>query len=369
MEPELPSLRLRTEQAARDLEKLGYAVIRGVLTRDEAQDYHRRIWDCLTRASDGVLAPDRDYKSMAAKDLPAHKHGISESYRLNHSPPVRELRRRREFLDIYKWLYGEKKGQYSAQQMTCSMDRINFKFPGRPYKSQGDWPHMDQCPRQLGRITIQSYVSLTDAPPEAPGNRLYEGSHAVFAERWAYLRTSEKRDGWQMLNEQEASDLGEVCPLVKPVLEAGDMLLWDSRTVHSPSDGTDFSMGRCVVYLCYSPLWEALRDEKFWAKKKAAFEDCRATTHKPVPQKLFAKMPRAYGGVKPVFGSFDKQKLGITDEPIGVERLLFGFDKYDDDKHRLFPDEQLAEPLLTFVSPFMPMLPGQDEQPLKKTKK
>lgn len=361
MEPERESLRIKVEQAARDLESLGYAVLPGLFTSDECDQKLSEMWDCLERASQGVLKRDADFASMKASAMPAHKHGISESWRLNHAPPVRAMRRDERVIEVFARLFGTKR-------LTCSMDRVNFKFPGRKYKSQGDWPHMDQNPRQLGRITIQTYITLTDAPLDAPGNRLYEASHLVFAERWAYMRKSENRDNWQTLTSEEASELGKVCPLVKPVLRKGDMLLWDSRVAHSPSDGVDFTNGRFVVYICMSPLWEKANDTKFWAKKKAAFEECRATNHRPVPQKLFGKTPRAYGGVQPAFAEFDKTALGITDEPIGAERLLFGFDKYDA-QHELLPGVAIGQPLLSFVSPFTPLLPGVDEPVTKKQKK
>lgn len=357
MEVELPSLKLRIEQAARDLELYGYAVIKQVLSEEVCAQTCSEMWDCLAKASHGELTKETDYSKKMAKDMPSHKHGISEIYRLNHAPPIRALRCHPAVLEIYCRLYGSK-------QLTSSMDRVNFKFPGRRYKSQGDWPHLDQNPRLLGRVTIQSYITLKDAPEEAPGNRLYEGSHLLFAERWAYMRKADYTDGWQMLTETEANELGQVCPLVKPVLQKGDMLLWDSRTVHSPSDGTDFSDGRFVVYLCYNRLWEKANDTKFWAKKKEAFLDCRATSHRPVPQNLFGKYPRAYGGVQPAFSEFSKEDLGITDEPNDVERLLFGFDKYTDERHLLPNLVDCTEPLLKFVSPFTPLVPG--EKSIKK---
>lgn len=360
--------RLKIKQAAEDLERDGYAVISGVFSRDEAEALETEAWATLDKATGGELRRDRDYSRVLAKDLLPHKHGIVESFRFNHSPWVRKIRRDPRVVGIFAALYG-------TDQLVASMDRVNFKLPGKPYHSTKPWPHIDQNPRLLGRITIQSYLCLTDCGESAPGNRLYRGSHAVFESRFAYLRSDQSVENWQTLTETEASELEKVCPLVKPVLHKGDMLLWDSRTVHSPSDGTDFEDGRIVVYLCYNKLWEKAGDSKFRQKKKDAFVECRSTRHSPNPQHLFGKGPRTYGAEKAKYYEFSKEQLGITDEPIGAESYLFGFESYNgreglllgpDWKTEWRADEAGRLPLLTFTSPYTPLLPPHKTEKKKK---
>ena len=355
------------KQAALDLERDGYAVIRGVYSREEATQVEDAAWACLTKATGGALHQDRNYARELAKNLLPHKHGIIESHRFNHAPWVRQVRRDPRIISIFAALYG-------TDQLVASMDRVNFKLPGKVYAAAEPWPHIDQNPRRVGRITIQSYLCLTDMADEnAPGNRLYRGSHAVFATRFAYMRNDEKStENWQRLTEQEATDLDGVCPLVKPVLQKGDMLLWDSRTVHSPCDGTNFEGGRIVVYLCYNKLWEKAGDEAFLTKKKEAFLECRATRHSPNPQHKFGKGPRKFGNVAPRYAEFSKEQLGISDERVGAERYLFGFEAYRGreglllgaDWREPWRNEGVKLPLLEFCSPYVPLMP-----PVKKTKK
>lgn len=367
MEPEQPQQVITEElvqavrQAALDLEKKGWAVVPSLFSPAECDQLLADQWACFDAASDSRLNPHwskEEWARMKADDLPPHQHGIMTGWRINHCEPVRRVRRDRRCLFVFASLYG-------TDQLCGSMDRINFKFPGRTYRSVKPWPHVDQNPRRLGRVTVQSYVTMMDAPEDAPGNRLYEGSHAIFAEHWAYRRTTDAGD-WTTLDAQEAATLEQTCPLVKPVLHKGDMLLWDSRTVHSPCEGTS-KEGRYVIYLCYNKWWEKAGDVRAMLEKSRAFLDCRATSHSPLPQKCFPNKPRQYGS-KPVnYAEFDKQLLGIRDEPLGAEHYLFGFKPYEREGQLLGKNwrEQYGMPraLLQFVSPFDALEPP-GKQPL-----
>jgi hypothetical protein len=354
-------------QAADDLDKLGYAVIRGVYSNEEAEKIHSDMWSCLEKATEGKLHRDLDYTKKKAMDLLPHQHGIIHSYRINHAPPIRQVRRDPRILNIFASFYG-------TDQLTSSMDRINFKFPGKVYESRKPWPHVDQDPRLLGRVSIQSYLSLTDSGENAPGNRLYQGSHLVF-DTFFKDRRLEKGpvDNWVTLSDEEATKLEKTCPLVKPVLGKGDMLFWDSRTVHSPSDGSNFKEGRFVIYLCYNRLWEKSNDQTFLNKKREAFLRCSASRHTPIPQSLFPKGPRIYDSSKPPsYAEFTKEQLGIEDEPIGAEKYLFGFSSYKGREGLNLGEgwnKGREKPLLDFVSPFTNLINKQPVVEEKKSRK
>lgn len=354
----------KVRQAAIDLEEKGYAVIPGVYSQEECGQKIEAMWQHLNEISDGKLTPEKDYAHMRANELLPHKHGIIESWRFGHLRTIREIRRDKRIISIFALLYG-------TDQLTGSMDRVNFKFPGRPYKSAGTWPHVDQHAAKLERISIQSYVTFLDCDADSPGNRFYEGSHKIFGEFFAAKR-GDKAGDWNTLTDEERVSLPKRCPLVKPTCSAGSMILWDSRVVHDPSDGSNFDAGRFVVYVCYNKLWEKANDTKFWEKKKAAFLDCRSTSHAPLPQKMFAKCPRLYDGTKK--GPYDeipKNKLGITkpDEPIGAEQYLFGFRPYNQKEGCLLENGDWKRgieglPLLKFSSPFVNL--KESKRPLKK---
>ncbi len=358
-EIDIETLIEKVKQAALDLEENGYAVIPSVFTKEECVDIREKMWAHLYEISKDApfpLTPDQDYKKMKATDLLPHKHGIIESWRFNHFKTIREIRRDKRILWIFALLYG-------TDQLTGSMDRVNFKFPGRTYKSNGTWPHVDQHASKPDRITIQSYVTFFDCEADSPGNRLYKGSHKIFDEFFKAKRDAKAGD-WNKLTEEEKKTLPLQCPLVKPTYEAGSMLLWDSRTVHDPDDGSNFKEGRFVVYVCFNKLWEKKDDDKFLAQKKQAFLDCRSTSHAPLPQSMFGKTPRLYAGSEK--GRYDvipKDKLGLEDpdKPVDEEAYLFGFKRYRGKEGLLLGDKDWKSshgltpksvPLLSFVSPF-----------------
>jgi hypothetical protein len=375
----------RVVQAAKDLEEKGYAVVRGVLSDAECTESLSDMWDCLEKATDQKIHREANFSEMKATELLPHQHGILLSYRVNHATPCRRIRRHPRVMQVYATLYG-------TDQLTASMDRVNFKVPGKRYRSMKPWPHVDQDPRLVGRVTIQGLLTLTDASDqEDPGNRLYEGSHLIFEEFFAQRRgAGRKIDNWCTLDQGEEARLLQQCPLVKPLLQPGDLLLWDSRTVHSPSDGTNFEKGRFVVYVCYNKLWEKANDAQYWADKRDAFMACRASRHSPisdtVKESLFPERPRAYDlSNPPAYSEFTCEQLGIQQEPVGAESYLYGFSAYGGKEGCLLGPEwqqrwmqyvrelpALDEvstdssgenkltslPLLEFVSPFSPLLPG-----------
>lgn len=78
------------ERAALALDEHGYAVIDSVYSDEECDALYGEMWRLLEGA--GGLRRDLDYATMRADQLPPHKHGILESYRLNHAEFVRAVR-------------------------------------------------------------------------------------------------------------------------------------------------------------------------------------------------------------------------------------------------------------------------------------
>jgi hypothetical protein len=361
-----PELVQAVRDATEQLKSKGWAIVPSLFEPAECDDYLARYWKALGHATNGALHPEADYTGLRGRDLPPHSHGILLSHRANHAACVREMRADPRAIFVHAALQ-------NTDQLWSSLDRVCFKFPGRVYRAQQPWPHFDQTPRRTGLLYVQSYVTMMDAPLEEPSNQFYEGSHLVFGERWAYKRSTTQNKHFNLLTQEEAAKLGEKCPLVKPVLKKGDMLLWDSRTVHSPSDGTSAKQGRFVVYLCYSQLWGHGSAGGVDAKtKRLAFDNCLSTSHCPLPQKLNASRPDTRGQAAGPYDELDRERLGVPEKPTERERFLFGFDDYEGREGRLLGADwkeraglATQEPLLKFESPFAKMLPAYEKPELQ----
>lgn len=248
---------------------------------------------------------------------------------MNIAKPFRDLRKNPKVLAVYARLNG-------STCLVSSLDRVNWKFPGRKYTSKGSWAHVDQNARNLGLRYIQSYVTFTEGTKYSPQNRFYSGSHLKFEKFFQNRRTSKTGDAWLRLTPEDREAMVNIqkCPLVKPTCPEGSMILWDSRTVHDPDEGTKFDDGRLVVYLCYSKYCpEMARSKVFQRKKQDAFKDFRATPHAPFPQTVFGKTVRTYGEEAGLYDVIPVKSLGYPSAeaascPDASEELLFCFKPY-----------------------------------------
>lgn len=343
---EFKALLAKIDQAAEDLKTKGYAVIPSLFSKNECEEYKSRVWSFVEGLG---LKRTSNFGKTTASELLPHSHGIIHSYRWNHgkhslshkrpsnlflAKPFRDLRKNPKVLAVHSRLNG-------SSCLVSSLDRVNFKFPGRKYTSRDSWAHVDQNPRNLGLRYIQSYVTFMEGTEDSPQNRFYEGSHLKFEEFFKNKRNSTKTgEAWCRLTPGDREDIVNVhgCPLVKPTCPPGSMLLWDSRTIHDPDEGTEFQDGRLVVYLCYSRYCPEMESKPgFLKKKQEAFKTCRATPHAPFPQTLFGKAPRTYGGgggEEPTsFSEIPITSLGYSSAadastPDSWEDYLFCFQKY-----------------------------------------
>lgn len=329
--------------AVEDLKTKGYAIIESIIDEKTRLELISMMWDTLESESNNKINREKkNYSDMKMSELFPHKHGIIESYKFNHSEFVRKIRTLDPILEIFSAIYG-------TTQLIGSLDRVNVKLPGKSYKSTKDWPHADQNPNKEGFRCIQSYLDLYGTETtNQPSNRFYENSHnhfESFTKEYKEEYSKTNKDWFKLTDEQIKKIPKECNKLVHALCPPGSLVLWDSRTIHSPYDGTDFINGRFVVYVCYLPYDEKLFTEKEEKKKQEAFKTLRATTHLPFPQQMFPKIARTYGNDDMKYLEFKTTSLfasrlkNETDtsiskylEPNDKEKLLYGFKSYSNMK-------------------------------------
>src|SRR5277367_3949922 len=129
-----PKLYKKVLIAVNDLKIKGYAVITNIINEERRKEYLSMMWD-MFESMGGQYDVDKldrnieSYSKHSMSNLLPHKHGIIESYRINHCEAAREARKEKKILQVFSSIYG-------STRLVCSLDRINWKFPGKPYKSQ-----------------------------------------------------------------------------------------------------------------------------------------------------------------------------------------------------------------------------------------
>jgi hypothetical protein len=316
------------------IEADGAAVVPGVVSHAECDRLLGLMWEFLehiTQAWEKPINRDDVTSYRGIYDLYV-KHGmLFQHYGVGQSQISWDVRQNPDVADVYAFFYG-----CSREALVTSMDGLSFGLPPeltrRGWQSTKDgvpklWDHTDQSYEKEGFKCLQGLVACLPSE-EGDGTFTYlQGSHRFHGE-FAKTFGKEGKKDWCLLNEEELAWYLERCPRVNAILEKGDMLLWDSRTIHcgkGPDKGRKNANTRLVVYVCMMPMdevvpkkrkAEALESVKayvkenkrstvqhqkaldaFKAKRRNAVEELRTTTHWPYP-KLFPQHPHTYG--KPI---------------------------------------------------------------------
>ncbi len=181
---------------------------------------------------------------------------------------------------------------WNTQQLLVSFDGCGIFRDWRynpSWKTSGGWNHVDQNPKvKPDRCCIQGFISLTDQNQTTGGLIVYPNTHSRFIE---LSDIAKKRSGdfVKVPDTHPIMDQGKT--LGKLVhCRAGDLVLWDSRTVHCNSPATaleerdkdepiDFI--RIVAYVSMSPTTLVIGQtlDEFREKRKEMVENNITLTH------------------------------------------------------------------------------------------
>ncbi|KAJ5498882.1 Phytanoyl-CoA dioxygenase [Penicillium expansum] len=259
-----------------DLHNQGYVVIKNAIDPERAQSYQRKALEWLKSFSPAL---DLNDPSTWTKDnLPVQsKVNTFNGYSVTHEKFMWDARMEPKVLEAFAKIWG-------TDELLVSFDALNVTLPNqkdRPAKKP--WPHVDQSPFRRGLHCIQGIINLSHAGPEDGSLMVFPRSNTV-TERFFDTETDpstwEQKD-IRLFSEDEIQWFGNhgMKP-IKVLAEPGDLILWDSRTVHWGGEPTvNSNTIRTVIYASYAPF--ELATEESLRRKKEAFESYRATTHWP----------------------------------------------------------------------------------------
>ncbi|KAK9417583.1 putative Phytanoyl-CoA dioxygenase [Seiridium unicorne] len=259
-----------------DLQKNGFAVVKGAIPRDRALHYQEKAYDWLK--SFGTALDFEDPSTWVKENLPVQsKINTFSSYCVAHEKFVWDARLEPGVLDAFSTLWG-------TEELLVSFDSLNVTLPNRKdIPRKGAWEHIDQSPLRRGLHCVQGILNLSPSGPEDGGLVVYPGSHALNDE---FFDTQTDKGTWEpldryMFNEKQLAWFhGKGIQPHKVCADVGDLILWDSRVIHYGAEPTEKSNQiRTVIYAAYTPARLASPDQL--AVKKSMFEKFGGTTHWP----------------------------------------------------------------------------------------
>ncbi len=283
---EVPRFPAGSTESLDHLESEGFVVIANALSPDEAAHALDLTWDYLEQLGTGIER--NDVGTWGDDRWPiVTAGGIVPSLGIGHSAAQWFTRSVQSIKTAFASIWDDDDLLVSFDGM--ALWRPTGVDPDWETTRGGSWLHVDQHPiTRPGKHCVQGAVSLLQGSPVAGGNILIPGSHKWFVdipERYADRlgRLPEWLDHFRFPVDDPR--LQETPPIMCH-MEAGDMMLWDSRTVHCSSPGLEPafashssmpSLIRAASLVCMMPKSRA--NDEVIAQRRAAVDARTSTTN------------------------------------------------------------------------------------------
>ncbi|KAK3070159.1 hypothetical protein LTR53_010944 [Teratosphaeriaceae sp. CCFEE 6253] len=251
-----------------DLVRDGYVVVKGAVPKERAEAYQDEMLTYLETFAGGLGFKRDDPSTILEKHLPViHERGMIHGYGAGHETFCWNMRQESGVIDAFAKLY-------DTEDLIVSYDSINMQWPGRPTRSRT--PH-GPTKTKIPRLNIFPNGENDGGIMVLPGAHLmveeYQAVHKDEHEMWSWTK---EFYGFTDVGLEWLESKG--LKWTKVNAEAGDLILWDSRTPHYnivPQGKTP----RFCIYTCYAPMSEI--SPEFLAIKQDAFLNSKPTSHWP----------------------------------------------------------------------------------------
>lgn len=271
-----------TDKNRKELEEEGYTVVEGVLDR-------REVDAALTMFRDWQLTiPDNEYVIRYL-----NPRGIYKFHNVGHQKHAWFIRTRDGVQAPFRDIWG-------TRELAVSFDGTGY-MPQWYQGVQNSWMHCDQSPDKKGLHCVQGLVSLTKNmertfvvyPKTHKYHEEYCESRGLVGKEWG---------DWVKIDEAGQKYVTQNFARVPVRVNAGDMVLWDSRTIHENQSGPEYhdarhAEERIVQYVSYLPKNDVGYTEDVARLRQLCFEEKRTTNHWAYPVGIVPLQPSLYGNV------------------------------------------------------------------------
>lgn len=267
----------------------GFVVIKGVTDDTQVKTAYDLLWEFLEDADVGQAVNRKDANTWwsgrdghgwagATDDGIIQGRGIGQSevlWFLRGLPPVRK---------VFSELWG-------TEQLVSSFDGAGVFRPygiHREFKiTKKNWYHLDQAHYKRGLHCVQGLITLKDATEETGGLVVVPRSHRFHNDICCRYKAGDITSDFLSINVNDrVLTEGNLGPRMVAA-KAGDMILWDSRTIHCNTAPLKESaellqandLVRAVCYICMTPA--AWCTDEIFRRRQQAFKDGITTAHWP----------------------------------------------------------------------------------------
>jgi len=231
------------ERMRKIFEEKGFVVIANVLSLDTTKEVKSLIWDYVEGASAvkkrGIGLNREDPASWTPEAWPdVLEGGVFLSFGVGQSRACWKVRTLPNVHRVFRDFWRTEGG------LLTSFDSLLLWRRGE--RTEKGWFHVDQNPSvRRGFANVQGLVNLVKVVEGRGGNVLVPGSHKMF-DKWRESKIYRDKikevdgDDWMEISGDDVQKAGGG---VMVEMNPGDLLLWDSRTIHC-SNGEDETVER-----------------------------------------------------------------------------------------------------------------------------
>ncbi|KAM0748624.1 hypothetical protein T439DRAFT_68812 [Meredithblackwellia eburnea MCA 4105] len=264
----------------KDLRTQGWTVVPKVISEDRAQHYVNEMYTWLESWGTGFDRTKPETRDPAK--LPMHvRGGLYKHYGVSHEQFVWDLKSEPGLVDVFATVW-------DTNKLLVSFDGLNMSMPSeaRPKDDIAfkPWSHVDQSPLRTNLQCVQGILNLLPNGPDDGGLMVMQGSSALYTQLWEAFEDKKPEGGWNTWEQQFLTEdmnnwlLARGCKWLKVCAGPGDLLLWDSRTVHYGALPTSTN-DRFAAYVCYKPAEHV--DEETKKERLEVFAKKQHTAHDP----------------------------------------------------------------------------------------
>jgi len=271
----------------------GYVVIRNIIDDSKVEELRNDVYSwCENHPSSKEHFKRDNPESWRSPFLGDPRTGIVWASGAGQADHMWKIRGEERVQEAFKRIW-------KTDRLLTSFDVFNLFRPwgyDKGWRTKGGWFHVDQNgnnPDRQGFQCVQGLVNLYDADETTGGLTVIPKSHLQFHEMFTRLKISARGGDFVPIHFMD--------PVLKPPYvkkfvnaKAGDLCLWDSRTVHCNSPGITPSIKpvegwrllRICLYVCMTPFEKASKE--VLNKREKAYQTYCGSSHWP---HLYAPRP------------------------------------------------------------------------------